>query len=136
MNIYFAASIRGGRNHADKYEDIIEHLKENHDVLSEHVGDGDLDATGNSEDPNNIHDEDIAWINKADIVIADVTQPSLGVGYEVRHAIHKNKPTLCIYHKQTSHSISAMIQGSKATVRQYNDVDEAKQVVEEFFKQV
>ena len=34
------------------------------------------------------------------VIVAEVTQPSLGVGYEIGRAFDMNKPILCIYRPQ------------------------------------
>ena len=38
-------------------------------------------------------------------VVAEVTQPSLGVGYEVGRAVAMNKKILCIYRPQEGKSM-------------------------------
>lgn len=132
MKLYFAASIRGGRDHADKYNALINELTKNHTILSEHVADTNLDETGSDGDEETIHDQDLAWIKEADAVIADVTQPSLGVGYEVATAKHHDKNILCIYHEPSTNELSAMIQGSPITTKPYDDVETARSHIERF----
>ncbi|EPY76686.1 deoxyribonucleoside 5-monophosphate N-glycosidase [Camelus ferus] len=34
-----------------------------------------------------IHERDLAWLQQADVVVAEVTQPSLGVGYKLGQAV-------------------------------------------------
>lgn len=84
MNIYFSDSTRGGRQDADLYKQIIEYLKQYGTVLTEHIG---FDTIDQSKTDREIHDEDIAWLRESDIVIAEVTTPSLGVGYEIGRAV-------------------------------------------------
>ena len=38
-----------------------------------------------------IHDRDMNWITQSDIFVAEVSNPSLGVGYEISAAISLNK---------------------------------------------
>jgi hypothetical protein len=52
-------------------------------VLTEHFGDPALTDAGESLDDRFIHDRDIAWLRQADVLVAEVTTPSLGVGYEI-----------------------------------------------------
>lgn len=40
--IYFAGSIRGGRNFADLYRKMIEHMQLTDIVLTEHIGQADI----------------------------------------------------------------------------------------------
>ncbi|XP_037128129.1 2'-deoxynucleoside 5'-phosphate N-hydrolase 1 isoform X2 [Syngnathus acus] len=97
MKIYFCASIRGGRDDARLYEHIVKTLGKFGKVLTEHVGDSNLSHTGEGLDDGFIHDRDLDWLRQADVVVAEVTQPSLGVGYELGHAYLKKKDTLCLF---------------------------------------
>lgn len=108
MKIYFAGSIRGGREMQPTYQHIITVLqKAGHTVLSEHVGQKDLQE---ALDDRAIHDRDITWIEESELMIADVTLPSLGVGYEIAYAAYDcGIPILCIAKRDTN--ISAMIRG-------------------------
>lgn len=44
-----------------------------------------------------ILERDMEWLSKSQVVIAEVTQPSLGVGFEIARAITLNKPVLCLF---------------------------------------
>jgi nucleoside 2-deoxyribosyltransferase len=108
MNIYFAGSIRGGRDMQPTYLEIINALKaDGHNVLSEHVGADDLKEQLSDDQ---IFDRDMAWLKSCDCLIADVTIPSLGVGFEVGTAVRNHKPVLCIA-KIHAQKVSAMITG-------------------------
>ena len=92
MNIYFAGSICGGRQNRELYYKIIEHLKQYGKVLTENIADRDLTEKGeDNTDDRAIHDRDLAWLQSSDLVIAEVTTPSLGVGYEVARAVQFSK---------------------------------------------
>lgn len=123
MNIYFAGSIRGGRGDAALYRSIIEHLSQYGPVLTEHVGSEGLLPTGEENlTDREIHDRDLSWLRSADIVIAEVTTPSLGVGYEIGRAVEMRKPVLCLFRSNPSKNLSAMIAGcGSVTVINYTD---------------
>ncbi|XP_019498312.1 PREDICTED: 2'-deoxynucleoside 5'-phosphate N-hydrolase 1 isoform X2 [Hipposideros armiger] len=59
-----------------------------------------------------IHERDLAWLQQADVVVAEVTQPSLGVGYELGRAVALNKRILCLFRPQSGRVLSAMIRGA------------------------
>uniref|UniRef100_A0A2K6V3K4 5-hydroxymethyl-dUMP N-hydrolase n=1 Tax=Saimiri boliviensis boliviensis TaxID=39432 RepID=A0A2K6V3K4_SAIBB len=59
-----------------------------------------------------IHERDLAWLQQADAVVAEVTQPSLGVGYELGRAVALNKRILCLFRPQSGRVLSAMIRGA------------------------
>jgi len=114
MKIYFAGSIRGGRDDAELYFGIIDFLKNYGEVLTEHIGKSNLISSGEKDKMDReIHDRDLNWLEKSDLIIAEVTNPSLGVGYEIGRAIEYNKNIFCLYRIGAENKLSAMIRGSK-----------------------
>ena len=135
MNIYFAGAIRGGREDVALYFEIIKLLGEYGEVLTEHVGNPELTGHGEIEDDGKIHDRDLAWLKQADYLVAEVTTPSLGVGYEIGKATEWGKPVLCIFRPSDRRALSAMIAGcGKAIVRDYQSADDLKAVFDDFFR--
>ena len=132
MNIYFSGSIRGGRDDAHIYKEIILYLRKFGRVLTEHVGDESLKSTGEiSKDNHAIHDRDLELLLESDIIIAEVTNPSLGVGYEIAKAIEYKKKVFCIYRNLDNKPISAMILGSNDLICfEYSDLDSLKDYLE------
>ena len=112
MNIYFAGSIRGGRVDANLYKEIINYLKEKgHIVLTEHVGDMSLSILENDRDKDKeIYERDIDFMKKSDILIAECTCPSLGVGYELAYSEKLNIKSYIFYNKSKT-QLSAMLTG-------------------------
>jgi hypothetical protein len=134
IKIYFSGSIRGGREDALIYRDLISFLKKFGTVLTEHIGDPGL-IDERHIPPCKIHDRDMEWLLAADMVIAEVTTPSLGVGYELGRAVALGKPVLCLYRRQEGKMLSGMISGSPGIVTVvYKDLDEARIWVEGFVK--
>lgn len=140
LKIYFGGSITGGRGDAELYKQIIEHLKNHGTVLTEHIGSATLGALGESLRNKHIHDRDMAWLEEADVVVAEVTQTSLGVGYELGRMVERNmrsdkrKALLCLYRPQVDRKLSAMISGSEGLVTlEYQTLEEAKKIIDEFF---
>ncbi len=135
MKIYFAASIRGGRDDWPRYLEIVRQLREYGEVLTEHVGDAELSATGEDYNDCRIHDRDLGWLKTADCLVAEVTTPSLGVGYEIGKATEWGKPVLCLYRPADGRLLSAMISGSNGvTLREYQGVTELKEIFEQYFR--
>ena len=136
MKIYFAGSIRGGREDAELYFKIINYLKNFGEVLTEHVGDACLTSFGeNGTKDEFIHDRDMAWLLSADVIVAEVTQPSLGVGYELGRAIEQGKKVICLFRQQDGKSLSAMIAGSKDLIlEEYTDLASAKKIITHYLE--
>ena len=108
MKIYFAGSIRGGRSDAGLYHSLIDYLKRNNTVLTEHVG--NLSLQEKHEDLQ-IYQQDTAWLRECDCVIAECTCPSLGVGYELAYAEARGKVCHLFYDRSRS-KLSAMLTGN------------------------
>lgn len=110
--IYFAGSIRGGRVDADLYRRIIQFMQQTDTVLTEHVGSSNLilNEQGRERDAR-IYDQDTAWLRQSDLLIAECTCPSLGVGYELAYAEHRGIPCHIFYDK-TKAQLSAMLTGN------------------------
>ena len=111
--VYFAGSIRGGRADADLYKRIIQYIQRNHIVLTEHVGDLSLSKTEGLKDRDvAIYEQDTAWLRESDVVIAECSTPSLGVGYELAYAEAHGIPVHIFYNKPRT-NLSAMLTGDK-----------------------
>lgn len=110
MNIYFCGSIRGGRQDAGLYHDMIAFLKQYGVVLTEHVGDLTLTEQGNDGAAEAIWQRDTNWLKQADIVIAECSTPSLGVGYELAFAEAVGK-SVHVFYGRDDGRLSAMLAG-------------------------
>ena len=131
MKIYFSCSIRGVRHDPDAPQLLIDHLKGHGEVLTEHIGQVTEEfEAGISE--TEIFKRDVAWLEETDVVVAEVTGPSLGVGYEIGIAETLGKPILCLY-EEGGKKISAMILGNEGlTLRGYRELPEAYRHIDEF----
>nr|XP_020477912.1 2'-deoxynucleoside 5'-phosphate N-hydrolase 1 [Monopterus albus] len=140
MKIYFCGSIRGGRDDVLVYRRIVKKLRSYGTVLTVHVSSTEL--TDQGEDASTasdrfIHDRDVAWLQESDVVVAEVTQPSLGVGYELGRAFDMKKKILCLFRPSSGRTLSAMIRGAddgnRFLVRDYSE-DKVENILEEFFE--
>lgn len=130
MKIYFAGSIRGGRADSELYRMIITHLQQYGEVLTEHIGDDGLTSMGeDGHSDREIFDRDMTWLSAADVVVAEVTTPSLGVGFEIGTALSLKKSVICLYRPAAGRRLSAMIAGCReVTVIEYKAVDDLKAI--------
>ncbi|XP_010861437.1 PREDICTED: LOW QUALITY PROTEIN: 2'-deoxynucleoside 5'-phosphate N-hydrolase 1 [Bison bison bison] len=122
-------SIRGGREDRELYVRIVSRLRRFGVVLTEHVAAAEVDESGEEAAGGDklIHDRDLAWLQQADVVVAEVTQPSLGVGYELGRAVALHKPVLCLFRPKSGRVLSAMIRGAANGSRfQVWDYEEAE----------
>ena len=134
MKIYFAGSIRAGRDDQEIYHQLIQGLQGHGPVLTEHVGDPALTELGDDGPSDRmIYQRDMAWLAEASLMVAEVTIPSLGVGYEIGRAESRGIPVLCLYRERDGRKLSAMISGNpKVTVTKYSTTEEALVYIDRF----
>lgn len=133
--IYFACSIRGGRDDAELYGQLVTYINTKATVLSEIFADKTLTPQGSAGASSDIYAKDIAWVKEADAIIAEVTNPSLGVGYELAKAEEWKKPILALFRDTDDRKLSAMIDGSPyLTVVYYTSLDDAKLAIDTFLE--
>ncbi|WMW21678.1 nucleoside 2-deoxyribosyltransferase [Methanolobus mangrovi] len=136
MNIFLSASIRGGRDMLSTYIEMCNYLQENgHDVLSWHVADPELERTESLLTEQEIYIRDMEFLEKSHCVIAEVSTPSIGVGYEISSALQRGLSVLCLYTPQTN--VSAMILGDKRiTSKEYRNMDAMKGEIDSFLNSI
>jgi nucleoside 2-deoxyribosyltransferase len=136
IKIYFCGSIRGGRELARVYQEIIDVLKDKGEVLTEHVGDKEeLSKKDLHLSDRQIHDRDLQWIRESDVMVAEVTIPSLGVGYEIGRALEMGLPIICLFNANSQKKLSAMIGGSDGVeMHSYTHSAELPEVLGDFIK--
>ena len=70
-----------------------------------------------------IYERDCAWLNQSDCLVAEVTTPSLGVGYEIAYGEKLGKKIICMFNENSTKQLSAMIAGDKnLKVLRYKDL--------------
>ncbi len=136
MEIYFAGSIRGAEADKSLYKRFIEHLSGHGKVLTEHSFDFDYSQEIKLDD-HEIYELDTGWLKDADALVAEVSSPSLGVGYEIGHVEALGKPILCLYRRQEGRRLSAMIGGNrKLKIVEYDGEEEALNAMDDFINAV
>lgn len=132
--IYFAGSIRGGREYADIYARIIKELENYGEVLTEHVGSSKVSDLEMNKSDEDIYNTDMNWLKQANFIVADVSVNSLGVGYELGYASSLEKNVICLYYTKSKTNLSAMITGDKTfEVIEYSDFEDLKTVFKNYF---
>jgi 2'-deoxynucleoside 5'-phosphate N-hydrolase len=138
MNIYFACSITGGREFERVYQDLMTALlADGHEIPTAHLAESNVLALEAVTPAREVYERDVIWIRKADALIAEVSAPSHGVGYEIGFALQVGKPVLCIH--QESRKISKMISGNphpRLTVQTYKGPEEAISLAREFIERL
>jgi len=134
MKIYFACSITGGREFEAVYQAIVNALAEDgHEVPTAHLAESGVMALEAVIDPHEVYSRDVTWIHACNALIAEISVPSHGVGYEIGFSLGLGKPVLALY--QEGRKVSKMISGNpdiKLAVRAYQNPEHAIQHIREF----
>jgi len=138
VNIYFSCSLTGGRKDEDIYALLVKHLLDGrHEVPTAHLAHPEVMTVERTVDPNEVFQRDIDWLKSCDAVVAEVSTPSHGVGYEIAYALGLHKPVLCLYGQGAV--VSKMITGNNATglfVSSYQDHQQALEILDGFLANV
>ena len=127
MNIYFCGSMTGSQEKMEDYKELINYLKNYGNVLNEFVGEKIVE-----DDADKIYLRDTSNLKKADVLIADVSIISTGVGFELGYADLLPIKSLVIYDNSIELPSALILGNPNFTVKSYNSIDEAKQIIKEF----
>jgi nucleoside 2-deoxyribosyltransferase len=136
MIVYCAGAIKGDSSFKENYAEIINIVTDyNHAALSE------LNPEFHTPlplDDKQIFQRDIKWIEKSDAMIAEISGPSLGVGFEIAYALYvKEIPVLAVY-KSEVENVSSMINGCNSELlytKKYNNNGELQDIIHSFLNQ-
>jgi nucleoside 2-deoxyribosyltransferase len=136
MKLYFAGSIRGGEPDREWFQQLITYIKQYAQVMTEQSFDFSYDEEIKKDDIW-IYTTDMGWLRESDALIAEVTAPSLGVGYEIAKAEELGIPVLMLYRDSPNRAPSAMLNGNKnLPMVTYNEKKEALEAINEFIKEI
>ena len=134
--IFLSGSIRGGRQLLKTYRLMCDFVKEaGAEVTSLHVADPELERLEMEMTEEEIYIRDMNLLAESDALIAEVTVPSTGVGYEICRALMQGIPVLCLHRPEAV--VSAMILGNPdplIEIQAYPDELVLKQSIFEFIR--
>jgi 2'-deoxynucleoside 5'-phosphate N-hydrolase len=126
MKVYFSCSITGGRAEESMYQAIVRSMEENgHEVPTAHLSSPKVMVLEQVVDAVETFNRDMDWLRECHAVVAEVSTPSHGVGYEIAYALTLGKPVLCLY--QDGKKISKILTGNTSpglTLRPYHSTEE------------
>ena len=148
MKIYFAAPIRGDRSKIETNKFIVELIKEfGHEVLTEHTirEKKKLVEIENNFGHANIYQRDMNWLKECDLMIAETSTPSFGVGYEAGYLLgisnsfdKNNRKVIILYDKNIEKKVSALAIGnsdSNAVVYGYKNEEDIRNFLKDYLQQ-
>ncbi len=137
--IYFAAAMRGDRSNLADNRKVVKGLKERgYEILTEWVVDNILDIEKGAT-PEEVFERDVEKLDECDVLVADVSYPSLGVGFEIAYTLLKGKPVIAFCREDRLEKTSALIRGIKWSnfkLIVYRDVRELLEVLGNEIKKI
>lgn len=135
MKIYFSGSIYGGRQKLKVYQELVKELSKYGKVLNPEVADEDVLVSEASLTDESVFQSLEKRLEEADVIFAELTVPSLGVGYELGYADSHHKRIIGIYDKTVIPKVSTMIRGNKKIkIIPYTDLAEIINQLENILK--
>jgi nucleoside 2-deoxyribosyltransferase len=120
------------------YQALVRSMEDNgHEVPTAHLSSPDVMQMELVVDPVEIFNRDMDWLRTSDAVVAEVSTPSHGVGYEIAYALTLGKPVLCLY--QAGKKVSKIITGNTTpglSVRHYRSTEEGLTCLTEFLSEL
>lgn len=137
MNVYFSCSITGGRDDQTIYQQIVEFIQgKGHEIPTAHLAFPDLEKLETNLAPEDVYKRDIDWVRGCDVLVAEVSTPSHGVGYEIAEAVIRGKTVLCVYRKSVR--VSKIITGNtepNIRVFAYSSTENLLTIIDEFLSE-
>jgi Nucleoside 2-deoxyribosyltransferase len=140
MTIYLAFTVRGNRGALDAaraLSDLL--LQRGHHVLTTHLLTDDADAADGALNEHQVYERDIQWLEGADLLIAEASGSSYGVGFEVGYVLGRfresSQRVLVVFDESRRPAISRIIPGASHpayTVRAYTSRQHLLQLVADY----
>lgn len=140
MNIYLACTVRGDRGAVGAIRllaDLLEQL--GHTVLTRHLLLDDVDAQEGQLSEREVFERDLRWLEAADVLIAEASGSTYGVGFEVGYVVGRaartTQRTLLLYDAARRPFVSRLIAGNThpaCTTYPYRDTEDLLQFVRVF----
>ena len=129
MHIYLACTVRGDRGAIAGLRSLVAALEAaGHTILTKHLLDDDVDGAEAALPERTIYERDIRWLEACDVLVADASGSSFGVGFEVGYVLGRSERTdqrvVLLYQIDRRDRISRLIAGnghSRCRVVPYRD---------------
>jgi nucleoside 2-deoxyribosyltransferase len=142
--VYLACTVRGDRGGLEAARALCTTLEDfGHTVLTKHLLEDDADAAEGSLTERSVFERDLQWLESADLLIAEASGSSYGVGFEVGYVLGRANATgqrvLLLYDRARRPHVSRLIAGNchgACTTYPYNSMEDLLNFVERFLAPV
>lgn len=117
MTIYLACTVRGDRGAVEALRTLVERLEsEGHDVLTKHLLEDNVETSEAALNETAVYERDIRWLDACDLLIADASGSSYGVGFEVGYVLGRSDASrqrvILLYRADRRDRISRLVSGN------------------------
>jgi 2'-deoxynucleoside 5'-phosphate N-hydrolase len=117
LKVYLACTVRGDRGGVEAGRAIARYLAERgHDVLTTHLLADNVEAAEATLTEEAVYRRDIDWLSSCDLIVAEASGSSYGVGFEVGFVLGRAAQTgqrvVLVYDRARRHAVSRLITGN------------------------
>ena len=117
MQIYLACTVRGDRGAVAALRSLVASLEDaGHTILTKHLLEDNVDRAESAPSERAVYERDITWLDACDVLIADASGSSFGVGFEVGYVLGRSDRTdqrvVLLYRADRRDQISRLIVGN------------------------
>jgi len=141
MTVYLACTVRGDRGGVAAGRAICERLARcGHEVLTTHLLADNVEAAESTLAEDEVFRRDLDWLGRCDVLVAEASGSSYGVGFEVGYVLGRAQTTgqrvVLLYDRSRQHVISRLITGNRdaaCTTFGYGSIDELTTFIDRHF---
>jgi 2'-deoxynucleoside 5'-phosphate N-hydrolase len=137
MTIYLACTVRGDRCAIAGLRSLVTALEAaGHEILTKHLLADDVDGAESSLTEREVYERDIRWLERCDVLVAEASGSSFGVGFEVGyvlgHSAQTKQRVVLLYRADRRDVVSRLIVGNahpRCETIAYADAEELAPIV-------
>jgi nucleoside 2-deoxyribosyltransferase len=137
MQIYLACTVRGDRGAVEGLRALVAALESaGHTILTKHLLDDNVETAESALTERQVYERDIEWLEACDVLIADGSGSSFGVGFEVGYVLGRTDRTdqrvVLLYRADRRDKVSRLIVGNahpRCTVVAYDNAAQLSEAI-------
>jgi len=141
LRIYLACTVRGDRGGVAAGRAVADRLRRHgHDVLTMHLLADDVEQAEARMNEADVYRRDIDWLSACDVLVAEASGSSFGVGFEVGYVLGRARQSgqrvVLLYDASRRSAISRLIVGNcdaRCTTFGYASLDDLTAFVDRQF---
>ena len=134
MKIYFGFTVAGDRSALETARRLVQLLEGlGHEVLTRHLVNDDAWERDRLISPQDVYRRDMAWLQQCEVLIAEVSGSSFGLGFETGYVLGATaKKVILFYRRDLEKKISLLITGNthpNCTLAPYSNVTDVESFI-------